>query len=951
MSSPHTGAAGAGTPGARWHLCLLGGVRLQGHTTEHTRFATRAIAALLARLALAPDRDHPREELVELLWPDADPGTGRRRLRQALSLLRAVLEPPDEHPWPVLQADRRSVRVLPGVISCDVHSFEAQLRCGQHDAALASYRGDFMPGFFDEWIHDERMRLCALHDRLTAANAHSASLGARGAPLQAPTVTPALPAPPALPARRAPPAVPSTAMAFARTRSGAPAYLTRYFADPQQCARLAEQVLAHRLVNLLGPGGSGKTRLAVHLVELWSAPGGPHAAVLPAAPFDLVQFVPLAAVQTREQLLDALQAALQISAAPSTVDNLVARLEGVPALLVLDNLEQLVDVAGSVLDPLVATLPQLHLLVTSRRRSGLDGERAFQIEPLATPPSGTPLSAAASSPSVALFVDRARAARGDFHLSGSNHAAIVDLVGCLEGMPLAIELAASRIRAFTPGDMLARLRPAAGAPGKTPGLDLLSRPDLRPTLRSRHASMQRAIAWSWAQLRPEQQSLAAAMAVFPGGCDAAMLAAVHGGDAVAEGLEQLHAHSLIRAQPGAPDAADALRFQLYVPIREFAAAQFDQAQSAAWRARQRGWALAWLQTLPATPPLARVRAELANLSAAVSSAAADAAGHDVAGFLQALQPLHEGITLSTELLGHAGAALAACADAALRSRGCSALAPWLLTAGNMPEARRLAEAGVTDAPPRSAVRGWALHALAHVHWRGALSSAAVVQPWLDEALSTAEACGDAELLGSVLTLMSMVRWAHDHDADAAHALAARAEQEWAAHGNRHGVLLALHNVAVVAFRAGRRQQALSCWEAIAAEAAELQDTRRLAITQSARTTALGDMRRWAEARQAVRVSLQPSWQAMRVYDVCYDLWNLPRVLAHLRQPAQAQSLMTFIAAFWEQRFGALTAAEWRDVRLVQRLAARQIDARSMADATARGRHMTLAQAVALALGD
>lgn len=928
--------AAPGPSGPRWHLCLLGAVRLQDATTVHTRFATRAVAALLARLALAPQRDHPREELTELLWPDVDPDTGRRRLRQALSLLRTVLEPPQEHPWPVLQADRRKVRLVQGAIACDVHAFEAQLRAGQRDAASASYQGEFMPGYSDEWIHEERIRLAALHDWLTAAT-------------QADTFDHAASPVPAAPST---PALPVAALPSEGRRTGAPAYVTRYFADPWQLQRLLDQVLAHRLVSLLGPGGSGKTRMAVNLVERWSPGGDP-----PLAPFALVSFVPLAAADTRQQLLDALQSALQISATPSAVDNLVARLEGLHALLVLDNLEQLADVAASVLDPLVTALPKLHLLVTSRRRVGLEGEREFLIEPLPLPPVGAALPEAAANPAVGLFVDRAQAVRGDFHLGERNHAAIVELVRALEGMPLAIELAASRIRAFTPAQMLGKLRLPGALPGDTPGLDLLSRPDSRPSLQSRHASMQRTIAWSWAQLSADQRGLAAAMAVFPGGCDSSMLAAVHGADDVAGGLEQLHAHSLIREQRGElgasdePAADDAPRFQLYVPIREFAAAQFDGAQGALWRARQRFWALSWLASLPATPPLQRVRAELTNLAAAFASAAADAAGPDAVGMMLGLQPLHEGITLSAETLGLASAALPACADAALRSRGCSTLAPWLLTIGDTPEARRLADAAVADAPPRGPVRGWALHALAHVHWRGSVSAAAVVQPWAEEALAIAVDSADQELQASVLTLMSLLRWGLDRDPEAARALAARAQAVWEARDNRHGVNLARHNVAVFDFRAGRREQALAAWDTIAAEAAVLHDTRRLAITNSARFTALGDMRRWAAARQAVRESLRQSWRAMRVYDVCFDLWNLPRVLARLREPEHAQCLMTFVSRFWEQRFGPLTDGERRHVLVVQRMAARQIDTRSLTQATVRGQNMTLAEAVALALGD
>jgi hypothetical protein len=129
----------------------------------------------------------------------------------------------------------------------------------------------------------------------------------------------------------------------------------------------------------------------------------------------------------------------------------------------------------------------------------------------------------------------------------------------------------------------------------------------------------------------------------------------------------------------------------------------------------------------------------------------------------------------------------------------------------------------------------------------------------------------------------------------------------------------------------------------------LQDTRRLAIANSARCAALSDMRRWPQALQALRESLRHSWRAMRVHEVSYDLWNLPRVLAHLRQPEEAMCLMAFAAQFWQNRFGGLTAADQRHVCLVERLVKRQVGTRVRAAAAARGRQMQLADAVALAL--
>ncbi len=930
---------------ARWHLSLLGGVRLQGSTAVHTRFATRAITALLARLALWPQRDHPREELMELLWPEVDAATGRRRLRQALSLLKAVLEPPQDHPWPVLRADRQSVRVIPGTIACDVHQFETFFKAGAQAQAMVWYSGEFMPGFYDEWIHDERMRLTALHDRLTDAMDRDDSLAA----------VPAASAPTSLTPSKRTRSTRETVAAPRRT--GAPGYLTRYFDNPHQFERLLEQVGTHRLVSVLGPGGSGKTRLAVNLVDRLGGAGADKNGSDATAPFGLVAFVPLAAAHNRAQFLEALQTALQIAPSSTAEQSLIVRLDGVRALLVLDNAEQLVDVAGSVLNPLAAVLPQLHLLVTSRLRLGLDGERTFQIEPMPVPVVGASLQAAAGSPAVGLFVDRASAARGDFHLGPRNHTAIAELVRVLEGMPLAIELAASRIRAFTPAEMLDKLRSPPMAAGDTPGLDLLSRPDLRPTQQSRHASMQRAIEWSWQQLSPEQQRLAAAMAEFPGGCSASMVGHLLDRGNVPALLEALHAHSIIHELVADVSAGDevwmdsAPRFQLYVPIREYAAAQFDEAERAVWRARQRAWAVAWLHALPATPPLPWLRAERANLANAFASAAADAAGDDACGLLTGLHPVHEGVTLAIETLAHARAAVRTCPDDMRRSRAFSALVPLLLTAGDAPEARNSAEAALAASPPGSAARAWALQAMAHVHWRGALSPAQAVLPWLEEARQLAEAATDANLPAAILNLMALVSYGLNRDAEVARRLAAEAQTCWEQSGNRHGVNQARHNVAVYQFQGGQREQALASWDALSAEAAVLHDTRRLAITSSARAAAFSDMHRWPQARVALRESLRQSWRAMRLYEIAFDLWNVPRILAHLREPHDAVCLMAFATQFWEQRFGALSAGDLRHALMVERLSARQIDARSIAAEKARGRHLPLADAVALALRD
>ncbi len=166
---------GAGA-GVRWRVRLLGAVDAVAVAapapagTTQSRWPTRAVAALLARLALGPDRLHPREELVELLWPGVSLSVGRNRLRQALSALKALLESRDAAVAPVLMADHFAIRVAPGALACDVLDFERCLRSGRVEAARALYRGDLMPGHYDEWVLDERRRLAALRERLGSAD-------------------------------------------------------------------------------------------------------------------------------------------------------------------------------------------------------------------------------------------------------------------------------------------------------------------------------------------------------------------------------------------------------------------------------------------------------------------------------------------------------------------------------------------------------------------------------------------------------------------------------------------------------------------------------------------------------------------------------------------------------------------------------------------------------------
>jgi hypothetical protein len=198
-----------------------------------------------------------------------------------------------------------------------------------------------------------------------------------------------------------------------------------------------------RLVTLTGPGGVGKTRLAVAVGERLRLPFGGNAA-----------FVPLAAVTDPGLVLSAIGRAVGADQAGTPLEAVAERLGEERWLLILDNLEQVVSAAPD-LGQLLARCPGVVILATSRTALGLQAEREYPVPPL---PVGVPVGPAAdppdelmASPAVALFVDRAQAVRPDFTLTQGNMAAVVEICRRLEGLPLAIELAAARTRLLDPG--------------------------------------------------------------------------------------------------------------------------------------------------------------------------------------------------------------------------------------------------------------------------------------------------------------------------------------------------------------------------------------------------------------------------------------------------------------------------------------------------------------------
>ncbi len=370
-----------------------------------------------------------------------------------------------------------------------------------------------------------------------------------------------------------------------------------------------------RLVTLTGPAGVGKTRLALRVADE-AAVGFP----------DGVAFVPLAAVTDPGLVPSAIARALGVRAeGPDEVlPRLAVALRGRRLLVVLDNLEQIVA-AGPALAALLGACPALTLLATSRARLRVSGEQVYAVPPLVPPdavPSAAPEEIAAVD-AVRLFVDRARAADAGFALTAANAEAVAEVCRRLDGLPLAIELAAARVDVLSPRALLARL--ASRLPVLTGGPR--DAPPRQHTLRD-------AIAWSHDLLAPDAQRLFARLAIFDGGIS---LDAVDAVAADAEGravpvdappatidlLSSLVEQSLLR--PEARDDGEP-RFAMLETIREYALDRLERGGQAD-DARRRHAAFFRSLVAQAEPELngprqrawlARLHAEAANLRAALA---------------------------------------------------------------------------------------------------------------------------------------------------------------------------------------------------------------------------------------------------------------------------------------------------------------------------------------------
>ena len=359
-----------------------------------------------------------------------------------------------------------------------------------------------------------------------------------------------------------------------------------------------------RLVTVTGGGGVGKTRIALDAVAFLSFPDG-------------IFFVPLAALRDPALVLSVIAQSLGLAErGPQGVrESLVAYLGRKRLLLVLDNFEHLIPAAVLIAD-LLAICGALKILVTSRAALHLRGEHEYRLRPLALPDprDADDMERVRRSPAVELFMQRAMAVNRDFVLTPTNTRAIVDLCTRLDGLPLALELAAARTSVLPLAELLARLEHR---------FSVLT--DGAHDLPERQQTMRRAIDWSYDLLTTDEQRLFRRLAAFAGGCTLEAAESVGGALSncpfnLLSGLSSLVDKSLVQADVG----ADATRFTMLETVREYGLERLEEAGEEEARCALAAYFLALATVEPGIVGaaragwLARLDAEHENIRAALT---------------------------------------------------------------------------------------------------------------------------------------------------------------------------------------------------------------------------------------------------------------------------------------------------------------------------------------------
>lgn len=600
---------------------LLGRLQIEHRQLGAITLTNRKAIGLLAYLLIESDHTHSREFLLGLLWPDLPTAAARNNLRVTLAHLQKALGTSDSDAQPTLIGDRLTLRFNPlSVHELDVARFRAYIEvCRAHmhasqdgcaecaarlTRALELVRGDFLEEFslgncdhFDDWllIQRENLRLqvtsaleqlAAFHERADQLAAAEGAIRrllkydplnesayrqlmrvlARGDQRSAAldvyetcrrVLANELGLAPAVETVTLAEQIRSQALFESHVpHINLPPVLTRFFGRQQEIARLVDFLSRRtvRLVTLTGPGGVGKTRLAIEVAHRMAG----------VFAHDIC-FVELSGVADERSVDDAVAAALRLptNTSRSSTAAILDYLRDKTMLLVLDNCEHLVKVCARLVQTLCRESAGLTVLATSRIPLHLSEEHVVRLEPFATSTINDAerltVAEALRSDSVQLFTDRAAQSLLQFTLTEANVLAVVRICQQLDGIPLAIEIAAAQARALPIEAIAARLGQRFAWLNRQVGETL-------PRQRTLHTL----IDWSYELLSARGRSLLCQLAVFAGGWTLEAAEAVSTpGEPCAEMLTELVDHSLVVF--GAD--VEHQRYSMHETIRQFAQEQ------------------------------------------------------------------------------------------------------------------------------------------------------------------------------------------------------------------------------------------------------------------------------------------------------------------------------------------------------------------------------------------
>ena len=576
------------------------------------------LRALLTALALAPGRVVPASRLIDGVWGDEPPAGAANALQALVSRLRRAF------PQVVIESQPAGYRLVIDPDNVDVALFERLASAGRAElgddaasavrtlgTALGLWRGPALldvaeiEAFRATRVRLEELRLAAYEDRIEGelrlgrgaelvteltsmvaehplrerlVGALMRALSEAGRPAGALTVferarrvladelgadpSPELSALHTAVLRGQVQTTPARGREAAR-RTNLRAPWTSFVGRDGDSAAVSELVDDYRLTTLVGPGGVGKTRLAVEVSQ----------ALLDGMP-DGVWLVELASVGDRADVPAAVLAAMELregslvgrEKAGDPVERLVAALRSRHMLLVLDNCEHVIDAAAALADRLLAECPRLRILATSREPLRITGEAVWQVDPLWLPPGDPEGTDVLGYDAVRLLVDRARAARPGFTVTDDNAAAVAKVCRVLDGMPLAIELAAARLGTMSVAQLAERLddrfRVLTGG----------SR-----TALPRHQTLRGVVDWSWDLLSDAERAVLRRLAVFANGATLEAAQRVCTGDVVAADDVQGLVDALVDKSLLLVSGDELPRYRMLETIRAYGLDRLDQA--------------------------------------------------------------------------------------------------------------------------------------------------------------------------------------------------------------------------------------------------------------------------------------------------------------------------------------------------------------------------------------